>query len=58
MVFSCTARDVWITADNLTENVQLDLADHFDTTKAAIITVKAAIFDQVIDLATVEIPAK
>ena len=58
VVFSCAARNMWITADDLIGSVQIDLADQFDTAKAATITVKAAVFDQVIDLAAVEIPAK
>ncbi|MBQ8160381.1 MAG: hypothetical protein IJ083_06470 [Clostridia bacterium] len=54
----CTSRDTWITASELSGQIQVDLADKIDTSKAATVTIQAALFDTVIDLAEVEMPAR
>lgn len=58
VVFTAELRDTAISADDLTQTVQIDLAGRTDEAKPASITLKAQIFDRVVTLATMEIPAK
>lgn len=53
-----SARDMMVTAENLTADLSFDVNDLVDTQKNATVILKAEVFDRAVILATVEIPAK
>ena len=55
---ACDAQAVTLTQDALAQEIEAALGDDYDAAKAATVTLQAAVFDRVVDLAVTEIPAK